>query len=75
MLAVYAAVVLKHDKSELAELFDINLSTLYRWIQRFKETGSVEQTPRKVSSKFDQSHRSWIVAEVNRDPLQMLDEM
>lgn len=75
MHAIYAHFFLGFTVAKIAHIYRKGASTISRWINRYKETGSVSRnTSLSCNTRFLPEYRQWILDYVLKHPLSFLDE-
>jgi len=73
---VVAAVEDGLSRRQAAEVFDIGVSSVVRWVQRFRSTGSVAAKPMGGDHRSLLSgERSWILQRIEEAPDLTLEEL
>lgn len=75
--ALYGYYFLKIGKSELANIYNKNIRTITRWVDRFEKEGTysrLKRRDRKEYRKFNPEHHDWIIKLYQEHPLYYLDE-
>merc|ERR1712137_1098698 len=74
--AVYCVLALHFKKSDISYVYQVDKSSINRWIKNFKETGSPSRKQHKaVSSRFKEYHKASVVRFINSNPLLTLYEL
>ena len=63
------------SRREAAEQYDVSVSSAIRWVQRFREDGTAEPTPRGGSTSPLEEHAEQILALIDEQPDITLREM
>jgi transposase len=72
---VIAAVASGMSRREVAELFDVAISTAVKWMQRLRATGSSAAKPRGGSTSRLEKHTARILAVTDKRPDATLKEI
>lgn len=73
--AVYAYFFLGFKLARIATIYRKGESTISRWIERYRRTGSVSRlSSTQSNAKFTKEQRQWILEYIMNHPLSFLDE-
>jgi transposase len=61
------------DKTKASQLFKVGIATIYGWIARKKQSGSVEPSPKKTYKKKIDDHK--LMAYIEENPDHFLSEI
>lgn len=73
--AVHAVVFLGYEESEVAKIFNSGVSTIYRWVKKWRETGTLERKEIEKPLKYTEIHRNWVYKLVDLNPLLFLHQI
>ena len=72
---VLEAVETGASRREAAERFEVSPSSAVKWLQRWRETGSVAAKPTGGSLSPLEEHAGWLLALIGKQPDLTLDEV
>eukprot|EP00734_Pompholyxophrys_sp_LG126_P000540 Pompholyxophrys_sp_v1_NODE_269_length_924_cov_2.120829.p1 type:complete len:125 gc:universal NODE_269_length_924_cov_2.120829:759-385(-) len=74
--AVYSVQFLGLSQKEVSFVYCKSEATISRWVNRYRETGSVGRvSSTKRFLKLTEEHRKWVVNYVHKNPLSYLSEI
>ena len=63
------------SRREVAEVFEVSVSSVIRWCRRWSETGSVEAKPSGGSTSPLEEHSDWLLTLIAKQPDLTLKEI